>query len=46
MGVNRPAYLAKVFFELLLILDVIVEEPDCTVKICELWVLNIKIVRN
>jgi len=46
VDVNRPAYLAKVFVELLLFVDFIAEELDCAVKECELWVLNVKIVCN
>ena len=46
MGVNRSAYLAKVFAELLLILDFIVEELYCTIKVSELRVSNIKTMCN
>jgi len=46
MGVNRLAYLAKVFVELFLILDFIIEELDCTIKVRELWVPDIKIMCN
>jgi len=44
MDVNRSAYLAKVFVELLLNLDFIAEETDCTIEVCEFWVINIKIM--
>ena len=46
MGVNSSAYLAKVFVELLMIFYFIVEELDCTIKVCELWVPSIKIMCN